>query len=126
MNQQLLPRLGLYLGPILFLVIYFFGGSPDLNPQALAMLALTVWMAVWWILDAMPIAGTALLPLILMPTLGILKIDVVSDNYMHPTVLLYMGGFLLATGIEKWNLHKRIALNIINLLGSDLRTLLLL
>nr|WP_287939733.1 SLC13 family permease [Algoriphagus sp.] len=124
MNQWL-PRLGLYLGPISFLSIYFLLSSPDLNPQAQAMLALTVWMAIWWITEALPIAGTALLPLIFMPLLGILQIDLVSANYMHPTVLLYMGGFLLATGIEKWNLHKRIALNIINLLGTDLRRIVL-
>ncbi len=89
------------------------------------MLGMTLWMAIWWITEAMPIAGTAILPLILMPLLGLLKIDAVSANYMHPTVLLYMGGFLLATGIEKWNLHKRIALNIINLLGTDLRRIVL-
>ena len=124
MNQWL-PRLGLYLGPASFLIIQFLISSPDLNPQAQAMLALTSWMAIWWITEAMPIAGTAMLPLILMPMLGILKIDLVSANYMHPTVLLYMGGFLLATGIEKWNLHKRIALNIINLLGTDLRKIVL-
>lgn len=120
-----LPRLGLYLGPVSFVFIQFFMSSPDLNPQAQAMLAMTAWMAIWWITEAMPIAGTALLPLILMPQLGILKIDLVSANYMHPTVLLYMGGFLLATGIEKWDLHKRIALNIINLLGTDLRRIVL-
>ena len=120
-----LPRIGLYLGPIAFLVIYFFVESPGLNPEAKAMLALTLWMAVWWITEAIPIAGTALLPLILMPLLGILKIAPVSANYMHPTVLLYMGGFLLATGIEKWGLHRRIALNIINLLGTNLRTIVL-
>lgn len=124
MNQWL-PRLGLYLGPASFLIIQFLISSPDLNPQAQAMLALTSWMAIWWITEAMPIAGTAMLPLILMPMLGILKIDLVSANYMHPTVLLYMGGFLLATGIEKWDLHKRIALNIINLLGTDLRKIVL-
>jgi sodium-dependent dicarboxylate transporter 2/3/5 len=120
-----LPRLGLYLGPASFLLIQFLLPIPELNPEAKAMLAMTCWMAIWWISEAMPIAGTALLPLILMPLLGILKIDVVSDNYMHPTVLLYMGGFLLATGIEKWDLHKRIALNIINLLGTDLRRIVL-
>ncbi|MBS4070774.1 MAG: SLC13/DASS family transporter [Algoriphagus sp.] len=124
MNQWL-PRLGLYLGPASFLIIQFSLSSPDLNPQAQAMLGMTLWMAIWWITEAMPIAGTAILPLILMPLLGLLKIDAVSANYMHPTVLLYMGGFLLATGIEKWNLHKRIALNIINLLGTDLRRIVL-
>jgi len=124
MNQWL-PRLGLYLGPASFLIIQFLVSSPDLNPQAQAMLGMTLWMAIWWITEAMPIAGTAILPLILMPLLGLLKIDAVSANYMHPTVLLYMGGFLLATGIEKCNLHKRIALNIINLLGTDLRRIVL-
>ena len=120
-----LPRLGLYLGPVAFLLIIFLLQSPGLNPEAKAMLALTAWMAIWWITEALPIAGTALLPLIFMPLLGLLKIDAVSANYMHPTVMLYMGGFLLATGIEKWALHRRIALNIINLLGTDLRMIVL-
>lgn len=120
-----LPRLGLYLGPAAFLSIIFLFESEGLNPEAKAMLALTAWMAIWWITEAIPIAGTALLPLIFMPTLGLLKIDEVSGNYMHPTVMLYMGGFLLATGIEKWDLHRRIALNIINLLGTDLRMIVL-
>jgi sodium-dependent dicarboxylate transporter 2/3/5 len=120
-----LTRLGLFLGPAAFLFILFVLESPGLNPGAQAMLALTAWMAIWWITEAVPIAGTALLPLILMPVLGLMKIDTVSSNYMHPTVLLYMGGFLMATGIEKWNLHKRIALNIINLLGTNLRTTVL-
>jgi solute carrier family 13 (sodium-dependent dicarboxylate transporter), member 2/3/5 len=120
-----LPKIGLYLGPFAFLIILFSVESPGLNPEAKAMLALTAWMAIWWITEALPIAGTALLPLIFMPVLGLLKIDSVSANYMHPTVLLYMGGFLLATGIEKWDLHRRIALNIINLLGTNLRMIVL-
>ena len=89
------------------------------------MLGLTLWMAIWWITEAVPIAGTALLPLIVLPLLGIVSIKQVSANYMDPTVLLYMGGFLLATAIEKWGLHRRIALNIINLLGTDLRRIVL-
>jgi sodium-dependent dicarboxylate transporter 2/3/5 len=120
-----LPRLGLYLGPTAFLLIFLFVDSLGLNPEARAMLALTVWMAIWWITEALPIAGTAFLPLIFMPLLGIMKIDPVSANYMHPTVLLYMGGFLLATAIEKWGLHRRIALNIINLLGTNLHRIVL-
>lgn len=123
--NNMIPRLGLFLGPLAFILIHFFMGSPDLNPAAQSMLALAAWMAIWWISEALPIAATAFLPLILMPLLGILPIASVSENYMHPTVLLYMGGFLLATGIEKWNLHRRIALNIINLLGTDLRRIVL-
>lgn len=124
MNTQL-PRLGLLLGPISFLLIYFLVDSRGLTPEALAMLALAAWMAISWITEAIPIAATAILPLIFMPLLGILPIADVSSNYMHPTVMLYMGGFLLATGIEKWNLHRRIALNIINLLGTDLRRIVM-
>lgn len=124
MNIQL-PRLGLFLGPVAFLLIYFLVDFPGLSPEARAMLALAAWMAIWWISEAIPIAATAFLPLIFMPLLGILSIGDVSSNYMHPTVMLYMGGFLLATGIEKWNLHRRIALNIINLLGTDLRRIVL-
>lgn len=120
-----LPRLGLFLGPIAFLLIIFLVDSPGLTPESRAMLALAAWMAIWWISEAIPIAATAFLPLIFMPMLGILPIVDVSSNYMHPTVMLYMGGFLLATGIEKWNLHRRIALNIINLLGTDLRRIVL-
>ncbi|RIW15663.1 DASS family sodium-coupled anion symporter [Algoriphagus lacus] len=118
-------RLGLYLGPLSFLMIYFLVDSPDLNPEAKAMLGLTAWMAIWWISEAMPIAATSFLPLIFMPLLGLLDIESVSANYMHPTVMLYMGGFLLATGIEKWGLHRRIALTIINLIGTDLRMIVL-
>lgn len=120
-----LSTLGLFAGPLAFLGIIFLVESPDLNPQAQSMLALAVWMAIWWITEALPIAATAFLPLILMPTMGILKIGSVSANYMHPTVMLYMGGFLMATGIEKWNLHRRIALSIINLIGTNLRTIVL-
>ncbi len=120
-----LPRFGLYFGPLAFLAIYLIVESPGLNPEAQAMLALTAWMAIWWITEAMPIAVTAFLPLILMPLLNILKIGDVSANYMHPTVMLYMGGFFLATAIEKWNLHRRIALSIIHLIGTDLRMIVL-
>ncbi|RAI91434.1 SLC13 family permease [Algoriphagus yeomjeoni] len=120
-----LKSLGLYFGPLAFIVINFFVEFNGLNASAQSMLALAAWMAIWWISEALPIAATAFLPLILMPLLGILPIADVSENYMHPTVLLYMGGFLLATGIEKWSLHRRIALNIINLIGTDLRKIVL-
>jgi len=120
-----IKSLGLYLGPLAFVVINFFVVFNDLNPAAQNMLGLAAWMAIWWISEALPIAATAFLPLIFMPLMGILPISKVSANYMHPTVMLYMGGFLLATGIEKWGLHRRIALNIINLLGTDLRRIVL-
>jgi sodium-dependent dicarboxylate transporter 2/3/5 len=119
------PNVGRLLGPIAFFLIYYLVDTPGLAPEGKLMLGLTLWMAIWWITDAVPIAGTALLPLMVLPLSGVLNLKQVSNNYMDPTVLLYMGGFLLATSIEKWNLHKRIALNIINLLGTDLRRIVL-
>jgi sodium-dependent dicarboxylate transporter 2/3/5 len=120
-----LPTLGRFAGPLAFALLFFFVEVPGLAPEGKLMLGLTLWMAIWWITEAVPIAGTALLPLIVLPLLGVLSIKQVSSNYMDPTVLLYMGGFLLATAIEKWGLHRRIALNIINLLGTDLRRIVL-
>ncbi len=117
--------LGRIAGPIAFLLLYFFVPTTGLPEEGKLMLGLTLWMAIWWITEAVPIAGTALLPLVILPLFGILSIKQVSSNYMDPTVLLYMGGFLLATAIEKWGLHRRIALNIINLLGTDLRRIVL-
>jgi len=117
--------LGRIAGPLAFLLLYFFVPTTGLPEEGKMMLGLTLWMAIWWITEAVPIAGTALLPLVVLPLLGIVSIKQVSSNYMDPTVLLYMGGFLLATAIEKWGLHRRIALNIINLLGTDLRRIVL-
>jgi solute carrier family 13 (sodium-dependent dicarboxylate transporter), member 2/3/5 len=120
-----LGRIGLFGGPLTFILILAGFDSEGLSPEAKAMLALTAWMAIWWITEALPIAVTAFLPLVWMPLLGILKIGDVSANYMHPTVMLYMGGFFLATAIEKWSLHRRIALGIIHLIGTDLRMIVL-
>jgi len=119
------PTFGRIAGPLAFILLYFFVEASGLAPEGKLMLGLTLWMAIWWITEAVPIAGTALLPLVVLPLLGVLSIKQVSSNYMDPTVLLYMGGFLLATAIEKWGLHRRIALNIINLLGTDLRRIVL-
>ena len=120
-----LPTFGRVAGPLAFFLVYYLADTPGLAPEGKLMLGLTLWMAIWWITEAVPIAGTALLPLMVLPLAGVLNLKQVSNNYMDPTVLLYMGGFLLATSIEKWNLHKRIALNIINLLGTDLRRIVL-
>lgn len=125
MSQNSTARIGLYLGPILFLLILFFLSPEGMSPEALAMLAVTVWVATWWITEAIPIAATSLLPLVLLPTLGALPIINTASSYSHPMVLLYMGGFMIAMAIEKWNLHKRIALNIILFIGTNIQRIIL-
>lgn len=96
-----------------------------MSAEALAMMAVTVWIATWWITEAIPIAATSLLPLVLLPTLSVLSISETAASYSHPMVLLYMGGFMLAMAIEKWNLHKRIALSIISFIGTDIQKIIL-
>ncbi|WP_114751880.1 SLC13 family permease [Pleomorphovibrio marinus] len=120
-----ISRVGLISGPVTFLLLYFFFKPEGLSAEGAALLAVTSWIAIWWITEAIPIAGTALLPLILFPLLGILEIKSTSTSYADPMVLLYMGGFMIALAIEKIGLHKRIALHIIALVGTDLSRIVL-
>ena len=117
--------MGLLLGPILFLLIHFFFSGEGLSSQGRDILAVTLWIGVWWILEVLPIAATALLPIVLFPMLGALGLEETTANYGHKYVFLYMGGFMLAMAIEKWNLHKRIALHIIRAIGTNMYTIVL-
>mgnify|MGYP000489137489 CR=1 FL=1 len=125
MSQKNTAITGRILGPLLFLIILFFLQPKDLSPEGLAMLAVTAWIAVWWITEAIPIAVTSLLPLVLLPTLGALPMSNTASSYSHPMVLLYMGGFMIAMAIEKWNLHKRIALSTISVIGTNIQQIIL-
>jgi sodium-dependent dicarboxylate transporter 2/3/5 len=125
MSQNKTASIGRILGPVLFLVILFFVRPQGMSSEALAMLAVTAWIATWWITEAIPIAATSLLPLVLLPTLGALPISNTAASYSHPMVLLYMGGFMIAMAIEKWNLHKRIALKTILLIGTNIQRIIL-
>ncbi len=121
-KTQLVGRL---LGPIAFFVILFFFHPEGLSIEANAVLATTAWIAIWWITEAIPIAVTALLPIVLFPLSGGLDLAATSASFGHKYVFLYLGGFIIAIAIEKWNLHKRIALTIINFIGSDVRKIIL-
>ncbi|MEL7248799.1 MAG: DASS family sodium-coupled anion symporter [Bacteroidota bacterium] len=117
--------LGLALGPILFVLILLFFHPEDLSKEANAILASTVWIAVWWISEAIPIAVTSLLPIILFPLTGGLSLNQTTASFGHRYIFLYIGGFMLAIAIERWNLHRRIALNIINLIGTNIKRIIL-
>lgn len=111
-------RIGLLLGPLLYFIIAFGGAFEGLSPQGQAVLAATLWMAVWWVTEALPIAATALLPLVLFPLSEAMDIKATGALYGHPIIFLFVGGFMIATAIERWNLHQRIALAIIAKVGS--------
>lgn len=87
--------------------------------EAAKMLAIAGLMITWWITEALPMAVTALIPLILFPLLQINGLEETAAPYANPVIFLFMGGFMLGLAIEKWNLHKRIALNIVRLTGTS-------
>lgn len=96
-----------------------------LSYEGRVVLATTAWVGIWWVTEAIPIEATSLLPIILLPSFGAMDIKTTTFYYSHPLIFLFLGGFMLAIAISNWDLHKRIALNIINLLGTDPKRLIL-
>ncbi|RMG55599.1 MAG: anion transporter, partial [Bacteroidetes bacterium] len=114
------PQLtGLLLGPLAFVLVLLVYQPAGLSPEGQAVLATTLWVAIWWITEAAPIEVTALLPGILFPLTGGLAVKETTQAYGHPLVFLFLGGFLIALAIERWNLHRRIALTIIARVGTS-------
>lgn len=117
--------LGLVLGPLLFLLAQYVFPTEGLSPEGRSVLAVTLWIAVWWITEAIPIEVTSLLPIVLFPLTGALGIRDTTSSFGHPYIFLYVGGFILAMAIERWNLHRRIALKIIQLIGTNIKRIIL-
>jgi len=115
----------LILGPLLFIVLQIIGGPEEMPESAYDVLCATIWIALWWVTEAVPIAVTALLPIVLFPLTGALDLSTTTASYGHKYIFLYMGGFILAIAIEKWNLHKRMALHIIQLIGTNVKNIIL-
>ncbi len=116
---------GQILGPLLF-VATLIGFRPEgLGAQGVAVLACTLWVAVWWITEAVPLAVTSLLPIVLFPLTGALDLGATTGAYGHRIVFLFMGGFMLSIAIERWGLHRRIALHIIHLIGTSMSRIVL-
>lgn len=121
--------IGLILGPLSAAIVYvllpempmeFGDGDTALSANGAAVAAVTAWIAVWWATEAIPIPATSLLPLVLFPVLldGV-GVGEVAPSYGSDTIFLFMGGFMLALAMQKWDLHKRIALTIVSKVGSN-------
>lgn len=108
---------GLYLGLILFIALLIIPAPEGLDGVAWKTAAVAILMATWWITEALPIYATALLPIVLFPVLGISPIGDTTAPYANPLIFLFMGGFIIAIAMQNWNLHKRIALRIVNFVG---------
>ena len=121
----MVKKIGLFSGPLLF-VILLLSPKPDiLSVDMWKVLACTAWIIVWWFTESVPIAATALLPIILFPLINVSPIQEAVSPYANKIIFLFMGGFLLAIGMEKHNLHQRIALNILKLTGTKANQIIL-
>ncbi|UCC44614.1 MAG: SLC13/DASS family transporter [Candidatus Zixiibacteriota bacterium] len=116
---------GLVAGPVVALVLLLVFDLDPENPLVGRTAAVAALMAVWWITEAIPIPATALLPVALFPLLGIMKGKEVAATYFNHIIFLFIGGFLMALAMQRWNLHRRIALKIILLIGSSPKRIIL-
>ena len=117
-------KIGFVAGPLGAVLIIFSGhwsgvSSESMPVAALHTLGLAWWMACWWLTEALPIAATALLPVVLVPLLGISPIKVATAPYAHPLVMLFMGGFIIGIAMQRHQLHRRIALQIVYRTGHS-------
>lgn len=110
---------GLFLGPLIALLLAFLPAPFEMNPEAWTLVSLITWMVIWWLTEAIPIPATALLPIPLMPVMGVGGMKEVASQYAHPIIFLFLGGFIMAGAMQKWGLHKRIALKIVSVVGTN-------
>lgn len=112
--------IGLVLGPSIFVLMMLLGGSQTImDPAAWKVAAIGLWMAIWWATEAVPVPVTALLPIVTFPFLGISTLAEATASYANPIIYLFLGAFILAIAVERWDLHKRIALGILSYTGTD-------
>lgn len=118
LSKQQIKLISLLAGIVISLLLFLvnpFGVSHN----ASIVLAIAGLMITWWITEALPMPVVALLPLIVFPLLNISKLDEIAAPYANPVIFLFMGGFMLGLAIEKWNLHRRIALSIVQVTGTS-------
>jgi sodium-dependent dicarboxylate transporter 2/3/5 len=118
LSQPKLKLIALLSGVIVSLFLYF--ANPfQVDAGAVSVLAVAGLMITWWVSEALPMPVVALIPLVLFPLLKITTMEEAATPYANPVIFLFMGGFMLGLAIEKWNLHRRIALTIIRITGTS-------
>jgi sodium-dependent dicarboxylate transporter 2/3/5 len=118
-SRALYQNVGLIVGPVAAAILFALPTPAGLSPAGWRLAATAVLMAVWWATEALPIPVTAFIPIIAFPVLGVTSVDDAAAPYMDPVIFLLLGGFIIARSLEHWNLHRRIALNILSRVGSS-------
>lgn len=118
-------NIGLVMGPAVFALMMVTAGLQDtMADQAWRTAAVGLWMAIWWATEAIPVPATAFLPIVTFDLLGIASVKQAAQHYSNPIIYLFLGAFVLAIAVERWNLHRRIALAILSRTGTDGRRLI--
>ncbi len=110
-------KIGLVLGPVLFLIMLIVPKPPGMELSAQRMAAVALLMATWWLCESIPIPATSLLPIPLFPLLGIMHTKKATAPFANHLIFLFMGGFIIALSMQRWNLHRRIAMTIVKAIG---------
>lgn len=110
-------KIGLALGPALFLLMLLIPTPAGMDPSAQKMAAIALLMATWWMCESIPIPATSLLPIALFPLMGIMHTKAATAPYASHLIFLFMGGFIIALSMQRWELHRRIAMNIVKAVG---------
>jgi sodium-dependent dicarboxylate transporter 2/3/5 len=119
-GKALYPLVGRILGPVVFFLMLLMGDAQQaMDPVAWRTAAIGLWMAIWWATEAIPVPVTAFLPIVAFQPLGITTMSEATRHYANPVIYLFLGGFILALAMERCNLHRRIALAILDRTGTD-------
>ncbi len=110
-------KVGLLAGPLIFVLLLLIPTPAGMEPAAQKMAAVAMLMATWWMCESIPIPATSLLPIAMFPMMGIMKTQAATAPYASHLIFLFMGGFIIALAMQRWNLHRRIAMNIVKVVG---------